>query len=181
MSDMAMMRDELVGGHLFLVEEGVVIGSAVSKTFFPGSGWLNAGKIQEVRFRQTQIDDDSLDPSEGGAGGYELNQRKIVTGDFMQVVLRNFNEWVHRMQWGLSAAIAEDTNLTPFETIDRQITGVMKLQGRRQTGADLVRGDCWVEARLIETPPWAAKFGVPVLELQKKYSALNTLRWPAVA
>lgn len=181
MSDMAMLADRLVGGFAFFVEAGVTVdGSAVSASYLPDNSptdnWPSAGKILTATPSvETQADPVNV-PRAGG--GYIKEDRQIVLADYIDLELKSFNEWVHRQQWGLAAAIALDTAYAPFATVDRAIRGGMLLQGRHQGGTDLVRASVYCEARLATAPPWAPNYGKPVLRVQVLESAVNSIVFP---
>ncbi len=182
MSDMAMLGEKLIGGFAYALEEGKTVdGDVISATYFPGvsptTNWLSAGDILEVRFSDKRETDPIKVPS--AQGGYIEDEREIIVADYIDLVLRDFNEWVHRLQFGLISEIVLDTAQAIFTETDRDIQGLLKLQGRQQSADDLVRIDCWGKFTLIETPDWAAKYGQPVLRFQKPESALNPTVFPS--
>lgn len=182
MSNMSLLAEKLLGGFAYAVESGKTVdGDTVSASYFPDndptSNWPSAGDILAVRFSASRQTDPVMIPQ--AAGGYVEDPRETVTADFVDLVLRNFNEWIHRIMFGLSAEIALDTPQTIWDDPERYILGVLKLQGRQQDGTDLVRFDCYGKFTLGQIPEWTEKYGQPVLRFQKLYSALNSIEFPS--
>lgn len=182
MSNMAMLADRLIGGFAYFVEEGVSVdGSAVSASYLPDNtptdNWPSAGKILNVTPSKEEVADSVNCPR--AAGGWGKEDRMIVLADYLDFELKSFNEWVHRMQWGLASAIALDTAYAPFATVDRRIRGGMLLQGRHEGGTDLVRASVYCEARLTTAPSWSPNYGKPVLRVQILESTQNSIVFPS--
>lgn len=169
MSNFALLAEELIGGFAYAVENGTTVDNdTVSTTYLPDvtpvDNWPWMGCIEAVRFSDERSTDPIACPK--ATGGYEILDREKVDKVYIDLVLRNANEWTKRLQYGLGAAIVAGTAQTPFTETLPEITGWLKLQGRQQDGTDAVRMDVWCKFRLQEIPNWENSYGKPVLRCQ---------------
>jgi hypothetical protein len=177
----------LIGGFAYFIPAGTVVdgttvaGSSAGKPDTdPATNWTaySIGDVLNFKFGDERVDIASLVPL--ASGGYAKKNKSIVVQDFVTLKTRQMGEIIHRLQFGLAAAIATGTAQTPHLELDRKIFGWLRLQGRQLGGTDRFILDWWAECRIEETGEFNDKVVEPVLRFtQVKGTEGNSINFPA--
>jgi hypothetical protein len=181
MSKVALTERQLIGSFAFFVEAGVTVDAVtVSATAKPDnnptSNWPEIGCIESAKFSDKKSSETFLCPSE--AGGYDEEEVNRVVADFLSLRSSYMNELVKRLEFGLKTKIVLDEAQSPHAAKVREITGWLKIQGRKEDGNDDFVMDWWCKATLTDSLDRNDKTLRPVLRFQKLASALNTVVFP---
>jgi hypothetical protein len=176
--NVAMTERQLIGCFAFFVEAGTTVDSVtVSATAKPDTNpltnWPQIGCIESGKFEPKKSSEVFMCPSE--TGGYvEENVDKIVA-DFLNLRTNYMNEFVKRLEFGLTSPIVLDTAQTAHAATTREIYGWIKVQGRKEDGNDDFVMDWWCKMTLTDTLDRNDKTLRPTLRFQKLASTLNTV------
>lgn len=179
-----VLTDILIGAFAYFIPAGTTVDSGtVSETvkpdIVPPENWtaFTIGNVLNFKFGDEKVDIPKLVPL--ASGGYAKVNKSIVVQDWVTLKTREMGELVHRLQFGLAAAIATGTAQTPHIELDRKVYGWLRIQGRQLGGTDRFVLDWWSECRVEETGEFNDKVVEPVLRFtQVKGVALNSVNFP---
>jgi hypothetical protein len=182
MSDVAQTARQLIGCFAFFVESGltvdtVVVSATAKPDNNPTSNWPEIGSVESAKLETEKSSEKFMIPSE--TGGYISENVDKVMADFLNLRTSNMNELVKRLEFGLSGAIVLGTAQSPHAKVTREIFGWLKIQGRKEGGADDFVMDWWCKLTLTDALDRNDKTLRPTLRFQKMTSSLNTIVFPA--
>lgn len=108
-------------------------------------------------------------------GGYERTVETSEVSDYIDLTCQYYNELVHRMQFGVSAAIVEANSQIPFRKKNRRVRGWFFVHAIDQNGDTVLELKQRAEVRLNTAPPFENAYGKPVLRFQCLDNSLNTV------
>lgn len=179
---LAMMERYLIGGFAFFAEDGITIDEAVvddetqPDLATDEEDIPSLGCIERVSLTVEAEDFQFVCPSP--TGGYNRTTEKNVLQDLIDLQASKANELVHRLKWGLAAAVAYDTPQTPFADRTREALGWLYLRGVQRSGTTLLQAVLRAKVTLNEAPPWSNEPGRPVLRFEVQTNALNSIEFP---
>lgn len=184
MNTVAMTERQLIGCFAFFVEGGTTVDAvAVSATAKPDTNpitnWPQLGCIESGKFEAKKSTENFMCPSETG-GYFEETQDKIMA-DFLNLRSNYMNEFVKRLEFGLTSKIVLDAAQAPHNATTREIYGWLKVQGRKEDGNDDFVMDWWCKMTLTDALDRNDKTLRPTLRFQKLPSSLNTIVFPEPA
>lgn len=173
----------IIGSFASFVESGTAYGTApnngvVSITQFPdqannAAAWQSMGCVLDSML-ETKVETDTfLCPNP--AGGYRIEEDENVQQDMLKMTLKAYSPLIHRLEWGLSAAIVDGTAQTPFAQHDRYILGWLNFQQRAQDGQDRIIAALWGKLRLDGNVANTSKTKLPKVKFQVITSPIQTL------
>lgn len=176
-----MTERQLIGCFAFFIEGGTTVDTvAVSATAKPDtdplSNWPQLGCIESSKFETKKSNELFLCPSE--TGGYQEESVDKVMADFLNLRSNYMNEFVKRLEFGLQSKIVLDAAQAPHAATTREITGWLKIQGRKEDGNDDFVMDWWCKMTLTDALDRNDKTLRPTLRFQKLPSSLNTIVFP---
>ena len=174
------LRREVIGGIINVVPAGTdVSGQPASATVKPtaASGiWSSLGCTQSISFEKDEDTDTDIcfNPA---TGKWEKTEEKIVLADYLDVVVRDHQELVWKLLFGINGDIPSDgtTAVIPFREQIRKIQAWVQFQAR--SARDNVNRsvfDLWVDMELKAYPGWTEKAAKPELRFKVLASDLNT-------
>lgn len=173
MASLALSQKLFAGAFVFIAEYASGTSDAATKPVYSSNLWLSADNIQSISHDADEFEEkfSTPDPDRGW-----INQKDVhALADIYRVKLRNMPELVHRLQFGVAAAMVTGTAQTPFANPDRKILAWVKIQQRQQVGTDRSLMDIWCEIRLKADPAIEKKTQEPELELWVLKSTLNSV------
>jgi len=175
-ANMPMLERLLVGAFAYFAEDSETIDEdtppdiSVNYEAVP-----SLGCIEQVSTESESEETEFLCPR--ASGGYEKTVEQSVTRDFIDMQVQNYNELVHRLQWGLEAAVVESTPVSPFAKRDRKVRGWLVCNAVKQDGEPLLNLLLRVEVRLNVTPPWENSYGKPTFRFQALEATDNAIEF----
>lgn len=163
----------ILGTFASIVPAGTTYGSGPTNTagigLYPNADtypatWLSLGDVLDASAETvTETYEDDIPAA---AGGYARETEEVVLQDIIKLSLRSHSEVIHRMIWGASAVIVNDTAFTPFKNKDRFILTWLHFQLRGQDGVDRIVAALWGKLRLDAAPKWAKDPTKPAVKFQ---------------
>ena len=173
----------LLGAALNIVREGTLVdvdgtptpASATVKPTAASGLWDSLGKTVSVIPR----DERSTDPETvfcPDSNAWETVQNERVTADYLDVVLRDHNEIIFELLFGIDGPIPTDGSpVVPYANNNRLIKAWLQPQVRNaDTGQNVAVMDLWVEMSLRNYPGWTENSAKPEVSFQILTSPLNT-------
>lgn len=170
----------VIGGFLSFVESGKTVDTVtVSKDAFPdddpAENWDSLGCISEVNMEvETETDTDYC-PSV--TGGYDKIDDERAVRDVIKFQTKDLSEPFWRLQFGLTAEIAEGVAQMPFAQANRHIEGWLKVQAVADVdnGGDRIVAKIWGRLSIDSNPKWSKDATKPAMKFQALYSPIATL------
>lgn len=148
------LLERLVGCFAYFIPNGstvdtLTISPTVKPDASPTTNWTDfyLGSVMSAKHEVETKDNSFMKASP--AGGAEKVRRVKVLSDSIVMKTREMGEPQLRLQYGLSAVIAEGTAQSPFVATSRQIDGWLKVHYRQEDGTDMAIMDVWCTMELV--------------------------------
>lgn len=185
--NLARLDERAIGLFAYFAEDGtqtdegissVTISETVLPDADPTTNWKSCGSILPGATRGIEDVEDSYMDLVGDR--FVKREVRRVVADYINFETRQMNQLVDAMSMGVATDFTEDTDISPFMTVDRSVKGWLLLQARKlgSGGTDDHRIVTWAEIRLTTIPNAAENMAQkPGLRAQVLPNALNSLRF----
>lgn len=181
MAKIAYSDRVFTGALVLFAEEASGTSDALTKPAANNAAWKEIAHVEILKHNPKLFTEEFSKPDPDL--GWIDDKDEFVMADVHDLTTRERNEIIERLAYGVAAAIVQGTAQAPYTQPNRRIRGWIKIQ-QRQVGApakDRTLMDIWCDIRLKEDPAAEKKTQVPVLELWKLKSTLNSIVLPAAA
>ncbi len=175
-TNLPMLQRLLVGAFVYFAEDGESINETTPPVVSGGYDAVpSLGCVEQVSFEVESEETEFLCPK--STGGYQRTTEVRETADYLDMQCQNYNELVHRLQFGLAAKIVEGSAVSPFAKTNRKVSGWLAAEAKDQSGETLLQMLVRVDVRLNETPPWQNDYGKPTLRFQVLDNTSNSIQF----